>query len=159
MKIIMLGAPGAGKGTQAKQIAGKNDQRSTSKGYIRFEKSIKEKWNHCNNGKTCCTDKNNIAEQIVQIIYRGFTRADAWDKAALFFHVICNFHRVEGDGGIEISEENNKDNVENQAQRSNWIGFVKPVVGIQHLDQRSADAFDIRLSDKRQDNRWERHDG
>ena len=130
-----------------------------SKGYIRFEKSIKEKWNHCNNGKTCCTDKNNIAEQIVQIIYRGFTRADAWDKAALFFHVICNFHRVEGDGGIEISEENNKDNVENQAQRSNWIGFVKPVVGIQHLDQRSADAFDIRLSDKRQDNRWERHDG
>ena len=124
-----------------------------------MEKSIKEKWNHCNNGKTCCTDKNNIAEQIVQIIYRGFTRADAWDKAALFFHVICNFHRVEGDGGIEISEENNKDNVENQAQRSNWIGFVKPVVGIQHLDQRSADAFDIRLSDKRQDNRWERHDG
>ena len=75
------------------------------------------------------------------------------------FSCYLQLHRVEGDGGIEISEENNKDNVENQAQRSNWIGFVKPVVGIQHLDQRSADAFDIRLSDKRQDNRWERHDG
>ena len=40
MKIIMLGAPGAGKGTQAKQIADKYSIPHISTGYI-FRANIK----------------------------------------------------------------------------------------------------------------------
>lgn len=58
MKIIMLGAPGAGKGTQAKKIAEKYDIPHISTGdifraNIKTEQSLDRKQNIYGSGTSC----------------------------------------------------------------------------------------------------------
>ena len=88
MKIIMLGAPGAGKGTQAKKIAAKYDIPHISTGDI-FRANIKNGTELGNKAKTYMDDRVAQDDCKNGYVLDGFPRtipqAEALDKALAEF--------------------------------------------------------------------------
>ena len=79
MKIIMLGAPGAGKGTQAKQIAGKYQIPHISTGDI-FRANIKEGTELGKKAKTFM-DQGLLVPDVLDGFPRTIPQAEALDEA------------------------------------------------------------------------------
>ena len=60
------------------------------------------------------TDKSNSHHDIGQILCGGHARTDTGDEPAVVLHVIGYIRRVEGDGGVEISEEHDQYKVDDR---------------------------------------------
>ena len=86
MKIIMLGAPGAGKGTQAKKIAEKYTIPHISTGDI-FRANIKNNTELGQKAKTYM-DKGELVpdELVVDLIMDRFKEADCANDSHVQFH-------------------------------------------------------------------------
>ena len=82
-----------------------DDQRCTTKGYICSEDTIKEERNHCDDRQAYSTNKDDIVQYILQVIYCRFTRTNTRNETSLFLHIIRYLQRIEGNGSIEIGKE------------------------------------------------------
>ena len=51
-------------------------------------------------------DKNNIIQDLGQIICCWFSRTNTRYETALFFNIICNFYRIKRNRSIKIRKEN-----------------------------------------------------
>ena len=140
MKIIMLGAPGAGKGTQAKKIAAKYAIPHISTGDI-FRANIKNNTEHGQKAKTYM-DKGELVpdELVVDLIMDRFKEADcangyvldgfprtipqaeALDKA-----LSANGESVDYAVNVEVPDENIKQNVWKKSMCRLWSNIPYPV--------------------------------
>src|SRR5262249_52165642 len=58
----------------------------------------------------------DLGENLVHILGRILSWPDAWNKSAVFAHVIGSFVRVENDRHVEKAEENDQDRIEHIIQ-------------------------------------------
>ena len=70
-----------------------------------------------------------LFQNSVQIITGGLARPDTRDETALLLQIIRNLDRIEGDRGIEISEENNQYDIYHKSDGIHRLARIAPVVG------------------------------
>ena len=113
---------------------------------------------HGNYTKEERSEESDSVKNSRDVIGGGLTGTDTRNKAALFLHVVRNLDRVKGDRSIEVSEENNQNNVQHQSDGVDRRMKVKPVVLVQHAHDRSPDTRQT-LSCEGNDDLRDRHQG
>src|SRR5699024_8572234 len=93
-----------------------NDQRCSAERHVCTKHAVKEERNHSDDRKPCRTDKNHIAQNIIQLVNCQFAWTNTKYKSTLLLNIVCHFQRIEGDGCIEISKEDNQDIIQHQTQ-------------------------------------------
>ena len=88
-----------------KQYAYDNDQAGASEGNTGAEDSIEEVRQDTYNGQTYRTNKDDVVQDLCQIIAGRFSRTDARDETTLFLHVLSYFQGIKGNGCIEVSKK------------------------------------------------------
>ena len=80
--------------------------------------ALERRYHHTDNGRQSRdqrqenrADDRNSRHHFVQIVFSCLARSDARDKAAVRFHVIRNFIRVESNARVEVCEEDDQDYV------------------------------------------------
>ena len=54
--------------------------------------------------------QRDVRHHVIQIVCGGFAGLHTRDKSVIALHVFCHLNGVQGNGGVEISESDNKDN-------------------------------------------------
>ena len=146
-----------------KHNADHDDQRCTAEVHARAECACKENRNNRYNCESYCSNKDDIIQHFVQIFRRRPARADTRNKAALLLHVVCDLHRVEGDGGVEVSKENNHGDIEYRPERVLKLAElleVEPVALIQHIEDLAPERRTLSVhAEKGRNNNRELHQG
>jgi hypothetical protein len=92
-----------------------DDQACSSKGDRGIEDTSENERKNADDRQADCADENNVIQDPAQIFACRLSGTDTRDKAAVLLEIVRNFDRVEGDRGIEICEENKKDDVKYKA--------------------------------------------
>ena len=94
------------------------DADSDQEGRAAEVDTLERRYHHTDNGRQSRdqrqenrTDDRNSRHYFVQIVFSCLARSDARDKAAVRFHVIRNFIRVESNARVEVCEEDDQDYV------------------------------------------------
>ena len=96
MKIIMLGAPGAGKGTQAKQIAAKYSIPHISTGDI-FRANIKNGTELGKKAKTYMDQGALVPDELTcDLVMDRIQQDDCKNNCGATYHIVFNPTKVEG---------------------------------------------------------------
>ena len=112
-----------------KQNTDDNDQAGSSEGNAGAEDTVKDIRQHTYNRQAAGSDEDYIIQNAVQIITGRLTGSDSGDKAALFFHIVCNLDGIEGYRGIEVRKENYQYNINHKTDGINRFAGLAPVGG------------------------------
>ena len=75
---------------------------------VPFENTVENVRQNTDNGKTDRTDEDDIIKNLCQVITCRLAGSDTGNKSALLLHVVRYHQRIEGNGGIEVSKEDNQ---------------------------------------------------
>ena len=114
-----------------KQYAYDNDQAGASEGNTCAEDSIEEIRQDTYDSQTYGTNKDDVVQNLRQVITGRFSGTDTRDEATLFLHILSYFQRIKGNGCIEVSKEDYQYNVHNQSNGVYRFARFTPVTGIQ----------------------------
>ena len=67
-----------------------------------------------NDDQTDCTDKDDVVQDLVQVILSRLTGTDTRDESTLLLHIVRYLNRIEGNGCIEVSKEDIQYNIQHQ---------------------------------------------
>ena len=77
-----------------------------------------EHWKHRDDAQVHRSWRGQASQHVIQIVSCWLAGANAWNEAAVPLHVVSNFNRVEGDGNVEVAEENDEQEVGQQINRA-----------------------------------------
>ena len=61
--------------------------------------------------------RSDARENILEIVARWLSSANAWNKATVFTHILCSFFWVESNRHIEVAEEDDQKRVRRDVER------------------------------------------
>src|SRR5487761_1645608 len=68
--------------------------------------------NQRNNNQIQSTHQGQSRQNVVDVVCRALARSNSWNESPVLAHVIGDIVRPENDGNIEVSEEQNRDAIE-----------------------------------------------
>ena len=85
-----------------------NDKAGSTEGNACFENTVEDVRQNTDNGKTDRTDEDDVVKNLCQVITCRLAGSDTGNKSALLLHVVRYHQRIEGNGSIEVSKEDNQ---------------------------------------------------
>ena len=67
---------------------------------------------HGDDGQEQRAEQGQTVADLAQVFARGTARPDAGDEAAVLLEVLAHLHRIEGDGGVEVTEGDDQQEVD-----------------------------------------------
>src|SRR6185312_7342389 len=61
--------------------------------------------------------QRNPRQHVIDVVARAMAGTYAWNKSSVFPHVVRHVRRIEHDGNVEISKENDAHSVEQRVKR------------------------------------------